>query len=82
MSAADIPLTLPVRELLRQSTLFRHLDDDELAALEQLLEWFVLPGGATLFEFGDTSDALYLLRSAASARSAGMTTARSRSASA
>lgn len=57
---------LPVpglRELLRRSTLFRHLDEAELAALEQVLEWFVLPGGATLFEAGDTSDALYILRS-------------------
>lgn len=63
MSAADIPLTPLIRAVLRQSSLFRHLDDGELAALEQRLEWFVLPGGATLFEFGDASDALYLLRS-------------------
>src|SRR6478735_12439781 len=53
MTAVDTPLTLPVRELLRRSTLFRHLDDDELTALAEALEWFVLPGGATLFEAGE-----------------------------
>jgi NTE family protein len=63
MSVDDTPLMLPVRELLRRSTLFRHLDDDELIALEQVLEWFVLPGGATLFDAGEPSDALYVLRS-------------------
>ncbi|MBL8298242.1 MAG: patatin-like phospholipase family protein [Rhodanobacteraceae bacterium] len=63
MNAAEIPLILPVRELLRRSTLFRHLDEEELGALEQVLEWFVLPGGSTLFEAGEPSDALYVLRS-------------------
>lgn len=63
MSPADACPSPPVRELLRQSALFRHLHEDELAALEQVLQWFVLPGGATLFEAGEASDALYLLRS-------------------
>lgn len=63
MTAVDTPLTLPVRELLRRSTLFRHLDDDELTALTEALEWFVLPGGATLFDAGEAADALYVLRS-------------------
>lgn len=63
MDAAETPLVLTVRELLRRSTLFRHLEEDELGALEQVLDWFVLPGGSTLFEAGDPSDALYVLRS-------------------
>jgi NTE family protein len=63
MSETDPWLAPGVRELLRRCSLFRHLAEDELAALEQVLEWFLLPGGATLFETGDTSDALYILRS-------------------
>jgi NTE family protein len=51
------------RKLLRELALFRHLDDAALAALAAELEWFVLPGGATLFEYGDPSDALYVLKS-------------------
>jgi NTE family protein len=51
------------RALLRQLALFRHLDDAELEALSAELEWFALPGGATLFEFGEPSDALYVLQS-------------------
>jgi NTE family protein len=51
------------RALLRQLPLFRHLDETALSALVAELEWFALPGGATLFDFGDASDALYVLRS-------------------
>ena len=51
------------RELLRDVTLFRHLDTAALSQLEGELEWFALPGGAVLFEFGDASDALYVLKS-------------------
>lgn len=50
-------------ELLRDVALFRHLDEAALAELEGELEWFALPGGAVLFEFGDESDALYVLKS-------------------
>ncbi len=51
------------RALLRQLALFQHLDDADLDALAAELEWFALPGGATLFEYGDPSDALYVLQS-------------------
>jgi NTE family protein len=50
-------------ELLRDVPLFRHLDAAALAELEGELEWFALPGGAMLFEFGEASDALYVLKS-------------------
>jgi len=51
------------RELLRDVSLFRHLDPAALSELEGELEWFALPGGAVLFEFGEASDALYVLKS-------------------
>jgi len=50
-------------ELLRDVPLFRHLDARALAELEGELEWFAMPGGAVLFEYGDESDALYVLKS-------------------
>ena len=50
-------------ELLRGLELFRHLDAVTLDELTQELEWFVLPGGATLFEYGEASDALCVLKS-------------------
>ncbi|HZW72371.1 MAG TPA: cyclic nucleotide-binding and patatin-like phospholipase domain-containing protein, partial [Caldimonas sp.] len=50
-------------ELLRDVALFRHLDAAALAELEGELEWFALPGGAVLFEYGEESDALYVLKS-------------------
>jgi NTE family protein len=50
-------------ELLRDVPLFRHLSAAALAELEGELEWFAMPGGAVLFEFGDESDALYVLKS-------------------
>ena len=52
-----------VRSLLRDLELFRHLNDATLSELAGQLEWFALPGGATLFEYGDPSDALYVLKS-------------------
>jgi len=51
------------RALLRELALFRHLDDTTLDELAGELEWFALPGGATLFELGDPSDSLYVLKS-------------------
>ena len=50
-------------EILRSLPLFRHLDDVALAELSAELQWFALPGGSSLFEQGDTSDALYVLKS-------------------
>ena len=50
-------------ELLRGLELFRHLDAATLDELAKEVEWFALPGGATLFEYGDPSDALCVLKS-------------------
>jgi NTE family protein len=55
--------TFDVRSLLRDLELFRHLDDATLDELAGQLEWFALPGGAALFELGDASDALFVLKS-------------------
>lgn len=60
-SAGDEPFD--VRSLLRDLELFRHLDDATLTELAGELEWFAMPGGAILFEYGDVSDALYVLKS-------------------
>ncbi|HEX4479979.1 MAG TPA: patatin-like phospholipase family protein [Rudaea sp.] len=54
--------TFDPHALLRSLVLFSHLDDAELDALAAELEWFALPGGATLFDIGDPSDALYVLQ--------------------
>ncbi len=51
------------RDILRALPLFRHLDDAALNELDEELQWFALPGGASLFELGDPSDALYVLKS-------------------
>jgi NTE family protein len=51
------------RDILRALPLFRHLDDAALAELGAELQWFALPGGSSLFEQGDASDALYVLKS-------------------
>lgn len=53
----------PIREILRELPLFRHLDEAALSELDRELHWFALPGGASLFEEGDPSDALYVLKS-------------------
>jgi len=55
--------TFDARSLLRDLEIFRHLDDKTLLELAGELEWFALPGGATLFEFGSPSDALFVLKS-------------------
>jgi NTE family protein len=60
-STSDEPFD--VRNLLRDLELFGHLDDDTLTELAGELEWFAMPGGATLFEFGEASDSLYVLKS-------------------
>ena len=54
---------IQTREILRALPLFRHLDDAALAELGNELQWFALPGGASLFEQGDPSDAFYVLKS-------------------
>lgn len=51
------------RDILKALPLFQHLDDAALSELGDELHWFALPGGASLFEEGDPSDALYVLKS-------------------
>ncbi len=60
-AASDEPYD--ARNLLRDLELFGHLDDNTLTELAGELEWFAMPGGATLFEYGDASDSLYVLKS-------------------
>lgn len=55
--------SVPISDILRALELFRHLDASALAELESELQWFALPGGASLFDQGDASDALYVLKS-------------------
>src|SRR3974390_3030862 len=47
--------------LLESSPIFRGLDAPTLAAISAQLEWLSLPGGATLFEAGERSDAMYVV---------------------
>ncbi len=54
---------LSAHEVLRELPLFAHLSAQALTELESELEYFALPGGATLFEHGEISDALYVLKS-------------------
>jgi NTE family protein len=51
-----------LQDLLRRSEVFKHLHDHELDALAAEMAWFSLPGGAALFETGDASDSMYVLR--------------------
>ena len=64
----DIPEdTLTVRGnlqvLLSGLPIFEGLDSGTLAALATACEWLSLPGGTTLFEAGEPSDAMYVLLS-------------------
>ncbi|MGA9827180.1 MAG: patatin-like phospholipase family protein [Rhodanobacteraceae bacterium] len=52
-----------MRKLLHGLPLFMHLDEASLDELADELEWFALPGGARLFDHGDPSDSLYVLKS-------------------
>ncbi|MGA9334546.1 MAG: patatin-like phospholipase family protein [Rudaea sp.] len=52
-----------MRKLLHGLSLFRHLDDATLDELAVEMEWFAMPGGSILFEAGDQSDSLYVLKS-------------------
>ncbi|MEO7014364.1 MAG: patatin-like phospholipase family protein [Dokdonella sp.] len=60
MNSEDARQTL---DILRALPLFRQLDDAALAELGEELQLFALPGGSSLFEEGDVSDALYVLKS-------------------
>ncbi|HXS73244.1 MAG TPA: patatin-like phospholipase family protein [Rhodanobacteraceae bacterium] len=51
-----------LRALLKRSEIFQHLRGRELDALAREMAWFSLPGGAPLFEAGDVSDALYVVK--------------------
>jgi NTE family protein len=64
----DIPEdTISVRGNLRlrlaAMPFFAGLDHETVAAIAMECEWIALPGGATLFEAGEPSDALYVLLS-------------------
>jgi NTE family protein len=63
MNETPANVAFDTSELLRDVALFRHLDAAAFAELEGELEWFAMPGGAVLFELGDESDALYVLKS-------------------
>jgi NTE family protein len=47
--------------LLESSPIFRGLDAATLVAISAELDWLALPGGATLFEAGEPSDAMYIV---------------------
>src|SRR5689334_1693432 len=47
--------------ILPVSPLFDGMDDAARGAFASELEWFTLPGGMTLFEEGEVSDALYIV---------------------
>ena len=74
MSEAKSHDSYDAHRLLRGLELFRHLDAATLDELAQELEWFALPGGATLFEYGDPSDALCVLKSGVHATLSGVVT--------
>lgn len=63
MSQSEDKTAYDAHRLLRGLELFRHLDAATLDELAAELEWFALPGGATLFELGEPSDALCVLKS-------------------
>lgn len=50
-----------LRALARDLPLFADLDPALVDELADLMEWFALPGGTTLFEDGDLPDALYFV---------------------
>ncbi|HEX5489491.1 MAG TPA: patatin-like phospholipase family protein [Rhodanobacteraceae bacterium] len=52
-----------LRGLLTGTTVFGHLKGRELDALLEEMAWFLLPGGAPLYERGEDSDSLFLLKS-------------------
>lgn len=56
------PRTAELHSLFKRSAVFRHLRAHEMDALAREMAWFSLPGGATLFDVGDPSYALYVLK--------------------
>lgn len=56
------PGHLDTRTLLKRSLIFGRLDEDELAAVERELAPMSVPGGQLLFQRGEPSDALYVLK--------------------
>ncbi len=47
--------------VVRTLPIFEGLDAVLLARITEEIDWFALPGGTTLFEFGEIPDALYLV---------------------
>ena len=46
---------------VRTLPIFEGLDPSLLSAIAREIEWFALPGGTTLFDLGESPDALYLV---------------------
>ena len=51
-----------LRELLARSEVFPHLRERELDSLAREMAWFSLPGGTPLYEAGDASNSLYVVK--------------------
>jgi NTE family protein len=58
-----VALRSDLRIVLGALPMFHGLDEDILRAIAFEVEWLSLPGGATLFATGETSDALYVVLS-------------------
>jgi NTE family protein len=58
-----VALRSDLRVVLSALPMFHGLDEDILRAMAFEVEWLSLPGGATLFATGETSDALYVVLS-------------------
>ncbi len=52
-----------VAELLAEVPFFQLLDDDERARLAEHLDLLKMPAGATIFEYGEPGDSLFVIRS-------------------
>lgn len=59
--AQTVLLRADLGRVLATLPLFAGLEPEPAAALASAAEWLSLPGGATLFEAGDASDALYIV---------------------
>ncbi|MEO7150038.1 MAG: patatin-like phospholipase family protein [Rhodanobacteraceae bacterium] len=58
----ETPRPAELHALLRRTAVFGHLRAHEMDALVREMAWFSLPGGASLYEAGEPSDALYVVK--------------------
>jgi len=58
-----VTLRSDLRSVIAALPLFQGLDADILTAIAAEVEWISLPGGSTLFEAGEPSDAMYVVLS-------------------